>query len=267
MLTLRRAVLALAVALVAAAPAVAQSPGLSGSYDPSASGRLLAFGVYDAAGPAVIVRAPGQVPVRFEAARSPALDGERLAYVDATGIRVVAWRTAAEITRVDGALAKPALDWPHLAYVRAVPSGQRLEVVDLRTGTARLVASAGRGADLGRPAIRGGLIAWHRAAGRRSELRVTSVARLGPGRIVATSVSGLQANPSLADGRILWVEHAGSGSYLRLRRVSGGAIRTLASLGGPDRILWTTALGARRAYATRWDPAAGRAAVISRRWR
>jgi hypothetical protein len=265
---LRSALAVAAVLAAAAAPAAGQQAGLSGAYDPAASGAAVAVGVLDAGGPAVVVRAPGAGPVRYEGARAPALDGPRLAYVDATGLRVVAWRTGQELARVDGPLSKPAIDWPRIAYVRLTPSGgQRLELRNLVTGVTRLVAPAGRGIDLGRPALRGGLIAWHVAAGRRSQIRITSVARLGAGRVVASSVTGLQVNPSLADGRILWVEQAASSSYLRLRPIDGGRVRTLATLNSPNVILWTTALGQRRAYVTRWAPTRGRARVVSRAWR
>ena len=80
-------------------------------------------------------------------------------------------------------------------------------------------------------------------------------------------MTGLQVNPSLAYGHILWVEQAGSISALRLRRIGGGRVTTLNTLRGPNRILWTTALGLRTAYATRWNPVNGRAEIISRRWR
>ncbi len=74
-------------------------------------------------------------------------------------------------------------------------------------------------------------------------------------------------NPSLARGRVLWVEQIGAISHLRLRRVSRGGVRTLATLRGPGDILWTTALGDSQAYATRWNPATGRARVVRRSWR
>lgn len=264
-----RGLAAAALALAAAAgPAAAQQAGPSGSFDPAAWGGTVAVGVGGASGPAVVVRPGAGPPVRIADARSPALDGERLAHVDSAGIRVVAWRSRLEITRLDGALSKPALDWPRLAYVRATRAGgQALELVHLVTGTRREVARVARGVDLGRPALRGGLIAWHVAAGRHSEIRVTSAARLGRGRVVATSVTGLQINPSLAGRNILWVEQAASTSYLRLRAIAGGRVRTLATLPGPRYILWTTALGGRTAYATRWNPIRARGSVIARRWR
>ena len=258
----------LAAAAIAAAPAAAQQATVTGVYDPSAWGASSAVGVLDAGTASVVVRASGASVAAFPDARSPALDGELLAYVDPTGIRVVRWRTGEEVARVDGPLTKPALDWPYLAYVRT-GTGQALELRDLATGSTRLIARAAPTVDLGRPALREGFIAWHVAAGRRSQLRLAPVKgyRYGRSKLIASSVTGLQVNPSIGSGQILWVEQKASSSYLHLRRIAGGRTRTLASLRGPSRILWTTALGGRTAYVTRWNPAAGKAEVISRRWR
>ena len=85
--------------------------------------------------------------------------------------------------------------------------------------------------------------------------------------MVSASRSGLVVNPALSSGRILWVEQFGQTSYLRLRRVRGGRVRTLATLRGPSSILWTTALGPHTAFVTRWNPTTGRARVIHRLWR
>jgi hypothetical protein len=264
---------ALAAALLAAAaPAVAAGqtpvPDVRGSFDPAASGRALAFTRVDAGGAElVVVRAPRRPTAQFAAAWSPALDGDLLAYIDAAGLRVVRWTTGEEVARLPEPLAKPALDWPWVAYVRGgAAGGGRLELRNLVSGARRLVARAGTFADLGRPALRGGLVAWHVAAGRRSILRVRRVGGRRS-RIVASSVTGLQVNPSLSSGRILWVEHTGSISALRLRRLRGGPVRTLTTLRGPTRILWTTALGSRTAYATRWNPGTRRAELVSRAWR
>ncbi len=258
---------ALAAALLAT-PALAQQASTQGAYDPAAWGASTAVGVLDAGTSSVVVRASGAAVASFPDARSPALDGDLLAYADSAGIRVVRWRTGEEVARVDGPLTKPALDWPHLAYVRT-GRGQALELRDLASGRTRLVVRTAPSVDLGRPALRGGYIAWHIAAGRRSQLRLARVKgyRYGRSRVIASSVSGLQVNPSIASGRILWVEQRASSSYLHLRRIAGGRTRTLARLRGPSRILWTTALGGRTAYVTRWNPTAGKAEVISRRWR
>jgi cytochrome c biogenesis protein CcdA len=259
-------VLALAAVAFAASPAFGQG-STQGEYDPAASGRVSAVSVADAAGAAVLVR-PARLPeVRFADGRSPALDGDLLAYADAAGLRIVRWRTGEEVARLDGSLTKPALDYPRVAYIRVVPGGQRLELRNLVTGALRTVAQGGRDVDIGRPALRAGRIAWHVAAGRRSQIRLGPADGSRPATVVASSVTGLQVNPSLAYGRILWVEQAGSISALRIRRTGGGSVRTLTTLRGPNRILWTTALGLRTAYVTRWNPVNGRSEIVTRRWR
>ena len=260
-------VAALLFAAIALGSAPALAAAVTGRHDPAASGRVLAVASSDASGESVIVRPASLPEVRYVGGRSPALDGDLLAYADAAGIRIPRWRTGEEVARVEGALAKPALDYPLVPYVRAVPDGQRLELRNLATGSLRVVAKGGRGVDIGRPSVRGGLIAWHVAAGRRSQIRLGPVDGARPSRVIASSVTGLQINPSLAYGHVLWVEQAASVSALRIRRIGGGRVRTLTTLQGPNRILWTTALGLRTAYATRWNPVNGRSEIISRRWR
>ena len=213
------------------------------------------------------MRPPGAPPVGFAGGRSPSLDGDLLAYADPAGIRVVRWTTGEQVARIDGPYDAPALDWPLLAYrVQDAAGTERIDLADLTTGARQPVTGAGPNADLGRPALRGGLIAWHVASGRRSSVRLRPVVGGRRSKRIATSVTGLVVNPSLEAGNILWVEQGGVISYLRLRRISGGRVRTLATLRGPSDILWTTALGDVSAYATRWNPTAGRARVIRRTW-
>ena len=198
---LRRAALAaVATALLAVAgPAAAQQATVTGSYDPSAWGLGTAVGVLQAGTASVVVQPSGQASATFTDARSPALNGEFLAYVDTTGIRVVRWATGEQVARVDGPLSKPALNWPDLAYVRA-GTGQRLELTDLTTGHTRLIAKAAPTVNLGRPALRSGFIAWHVAAGRKSQIRLAPVDgyRYGRSKLIAASVTGLQVNPSIS---------------------------------------------------------------------
>lgn len=261
------AALLVAAAPAAGAPAGAAAAGAYGVYDPAASGRVVAHAVaVPGAPPAVWVLPPGLPGVRFDGARSPALDGDLVAYADDGGIRVVDWRTGREQARIPGAVSKPALEWPYIAYVRTQPGGLRLELLNARTGASSVVDSGHGRVDVGRPALWGGLIAWHRAAGRRSVILLRPI--LGRGRrVIARSVTGLQINPSLAQGQVLWVEQTGLSSYLRLRGIGGGRVRTLLTQRGPGRFLWTTALADRTAYATRWDPSTGRAEILARRWR
>ena len=266
------AVLIATAVLVAASPAVAQvpPPGPRGGYDPAAWGDVVAEARLDPlAGPSVQVEPAGGPPVGFAGGRSPSLSADLLAYADPAGIRVVRWTTGEQIARIDGPYDAPALDWPLLAYRVQDPTGaERIDLVDLTTGERRPVTGALPSADLGRPALRDGLIAWHVATGHVSQVRLRPV-NPGPRRskLIARSRTGLVVNPSIALGHILWVEQRGRISYLRLRRISHGPVRTLATLRGPSQFLWTTALGDTAAYATRWNPLSARARVIRRSWR
>jgi hypothetical protein len=265
------ALVAVAV-LVGASPALSQAPppAVRGGFDPAAWGDVVAEARIDPlAGPSVQVRPPGAPPIGFAGGRSPSLQGDLLAYADPAGIRVVRWTTGEQIARLDGPYDAPAIEWPLVAFRVQDPSGAEfLEVADLTTGERRGIAGARPNADLGRPALRGGLIAWHLSTGRRSQIRLRPLAAgLQRSKVIASSRSSLVVNPSLARGRILWVEQIGAISHLRLRRVSRGGVRTLATLRGPSEILWTTALGDTQAYATRWNPTSGRARVVRRSWR
>jgi hypothetical protein len=253
-------------ALLAATPAIAQAATPLGRFDPAVAGKVLALTEIGPSGSTVIVRAPGRPDVRVPGSRSPALDFDLLAYTDATGINVIRWTTAEQIARVPGAIDQAAIDWPRIAYVRRTGSGERLEMLNLVTGRRVTLSRAGPLVDIGRPALRDGYVAWHRASGQRSELRVRRV-RGGRSIVVSASRSGLIVNPALSSGRVLWVEQFGQTSYLRLRRVRGGKVRTLATLRGSSSILWTTALGPHTAFVTRWNPTTGRARVIHRLWR
>jgi hypothetical protein len=259
-------VLVALAALAAATPAVAQAATPQGRFDPAVAGKVLAFAEIDPSGSSVVVRAPGRPDVRVPGSRSPALDFDLLAYTDGAGVNVIRWTTGEQIARVPGDVDQAAIDWPRIAYVRRTGSGERLEMLNLVSGHLVTLSRAGPLVDLGRPALRGGYVAWHRASGQLSEVRVRPVSG-GRSRVVSSSRSGLVVNPALSSGRVLWVEQFGQISYLRLRRVRGGAVRTLATLRGPASILWTTALGPHTAFATRWNPFTARARVIHRAWR
>jgi hypothetical protein len=259
--------------LVGASPALGQAPpaGPRGGYDPTAWGELIAEGRLDpVAGPSVQVRPPGGAPVGIAGARSPSLSGDLLAYVDAAGagVRVVRWTTGELVARLDGPYDAPSLDWPLIAFRVLEPGGgERIDLLDLTTGSLRSMVRAGRAADLGRPALRSGLLAWHIATRHRSQVRLRPVAGGSPrSKVIASTRGGLVVNPSLARGHVLWVEQRGPISHLRLRAISRPPVRTLATLRGPSEVLWTTALGEVNAYATRWNPTAQHGRVVRRSW-
>jgi hypothetical protein len=261
------AALVAVAALAGAAPALAQSGASGGSYDPAVWGGVVAFSEADGGAGAVVLRAPGRPEVRVPGARSPSVDADLLAYADAEGVRVVRWTTGEQLARLPGRVGRPALDWPRVAVVREGRRGSRLELVNLVSGARRTVARARRGEDLGRPALRGGLLAWHHATGSRSAVLLRPARRAGRTIVVASSTTALHVNPSLAARHVAWVESRGEVSHLHIRRVRGVRVRTLVTLSGRDRILWTTALSPRRAFVTRWSLRSGRAELISLRWR
>ena len=254
------------LAAPAAAQAVAQAATPQGRFDPAVAGRVLAVTEIGPSGSSVVVRAPGRPDVRVAGSRSPALDLDLLAYTDGAGINVIRWTTGEQIARVAGDVDQAAIDWPRIAYVRRTGTGERVEMLDLVSGHRVTLSRAGPMVDLGRPALRDGYVAWHRASGRLSQVWVRAV-RGGRSMVISSSRSGLVVNPALSSGHVLWVEQIGQISSLRLRRVRGGPVRTLATLLGPSSILWTTALGPHTAFATRWNQVTGRGRVIHRAWR
>ena len=135
---------------------------------PPPLGQRVAAGVLDPAGaPAVVVRAPRRPFVR--------LGGGPLAPPGRRPARLLRHRrrargavgAAARRSPASPApLTKPALDWPYIAYIRALPTGQsRPELLKnaCSTGVTRhsVESSRSAGVNIGRPALRGGLIAWH----------------------------------------------------------------------------------------------------------
>jgi hypothetical protein len=257
----------LGVLLVAAPAAAAEPPGGTGRLDPSPSGATLAWTQLAGESSEVIVKAPARPAVRVPDARQPALNGPLLAYATTDGIAVVQWETGARVATLSGPLEKPALSWPWIAYVRRGGSRSTLELRSLTSGRVRTVASASRLEDLGRPALKAGRIAYHFTTGRRSEVVIRSLRRLRQATVVASSRTGIHVNPSLSRTHVAWVEQRGVRSWLHLRPIAGGHVRTLTSVAGGDRIFWTTGLSASRAYVTRWRLVGRRASIQSVAWR
>lgn len=272
-LTVRRGFLrpANAVALGAAAVLLAATTAVaapSGELDPSLSGSALAYTQIAGEETTVVVREAGSdVTPTFPGGRSPSVDGPLLAYVDPDGIRVVEWRTGTEVARVFGPLGKPALSWPRVAFVRTSASSRELVLADLSTGRERVVARARPTDDLGRPALRAGRLAWHVTLPRDSRLMLWNVALRGKPRAVARSRTAVHVNPSLTRGHLLWVEQRAETSRLRLLRigVTTAKPRTIATYSGRNRLFWTTALSARRAYVTAWSLGSGQSRLVGRR--
>jgi hypothetical protein len=250
-------------AALLAASAAGAATGLGPGLDPSAEPTLLARAQMDSGTSQVLVQPRGESAVSMLGA-APAVDGDLLAYEDDRGIKVIEWRTRALVARVDGSVAKPALNWPLLAFVRTDSTYKRLVVADFSNPAApteRGIARVLRKNDLGRPSLAGGRIAWHVAT--RSLSRVL-VERLSTGnrRVIAGSRIAVEANPSLTKTRVLWVDQRAPAARLRVRRLDGARIRTIYKVDGRDHRLWTTALAGRTAYVTRWTPRTGASTLV-----
>jgi hypothetical protein len=245
---------AVALAACAALLFLAPSAGAKGvrvgvGYDPTLSNGVLA---YARANGTVLLRAPGKPDVAVPGAWAPSLDGIYLAYTDANGIRIVDWRTQTEVRRVPGAVSAPALDWPFVVFRREGPRARRLVLRDLRNGRERLIATTKRSTDLGRPSLRKGWIAWHTATRSESRIvlyRISNRSR----RIVERTKIGRLANPSLHPPRLLWVHERSGSAALELGYTTRKGFRLLSRIRSRGTSFWTTALGYRVAYVTRWS--------------
>lgn len=248
------------------ATAAVQIPG-SGVTDPAISGSTLARTELAAGQTTVVISRPKRKPIRILDARHPSLNSRLIAVTVPDGVSVRQWADGREVYRVDGPVEKPSLSWPWLAYLRKVRGGTALELRNLTRGTRKVITTASSLDDLGRPSLRAGRLAWHFATARRSEIIVTTVRKPSRRRVIATSRTAIHVNPSINATHIAWVEQRASLSLFQLRRLDKPRVRSLARVSGKDRVLWTTALGRRRAYVTRWDLRRRRAAVIARTWR
>ncbi len=241
-------------------------PPSSGQSDPSVSNGVIAY-TDQANGVAnVVVLVKGAEPLVFPAGHSPSINGRRLAYVDASGIRVVDWRSGREVFRQTGPVDKPSLSGAQLAYVRHLGSRRLLIVRHLTTGRRQVVASVGAGVDLGRPALVGQRIAWHEAEGQRNQIFLRSLTT-GVTRLIASSrPSVTNVNPVMTTRHIAWTHGVGERSDVLLRRIEGGRIRTVARFVGPRFLAGTMAIAPGRVWVTRWATRKNRAAIPSYSW-
>jgi len=253
-----------AVALLACGVLLALAPSAGGAvrvaqnaYDPSHSGRVLAFATQ---GGDVVVRSPGRPEIVFQNASQPALHGKYLAYVDADGVRIVRWLDRTEVGRVPSPTAhRPALDWPLVAFVRRDGGAKRIVVRNVVKDGHKVHVSVKAAAQLGRPSLRNGRLAWHTVTRRQSSVMLKPLK--GKKRIVARSKVALVSNPSLYRSRVVWTEERSGVSYVRLGWVGAGQRRSLERMRTRARAYWTTTLGSGRAYWTRWTLASGGAAI------
>jgi hypothetical protein len=260
-------VLLVCAGLLAAAPAAGaaiQIQTVGAGLDPAAAWTVLGRARMDSGNSNVLLEPRGGAPFAAPGAAAPAVDGGLLAYQDGQGVKVIDWRTGDPVARVDGQVAKPALDWPLLAFVRTDSTYKRLVVVDFTnpaSPTERVIVRIAAGNDLGRPSLAAGRIAWHKLTATSSTVYAQRLATGGRSVIARSSVLVL-ANPSITSTRIVWVRQSSRSCILRMRRWASPTVRTIYRTSGSTRLLWTTALTGRTAYVTRWSLRTGASTLV-----
>ena len=254
----------LVCAALLAAPTAGAATSLGPGLDPAAGRTVLARAQMDGGSSRVVVEPRGEARIPVPHAASPALDGDYLAYGDAEGIKVINWRTGARVAQLDGAVAKPALDWPLLAFVRTGTTYERVVLANFTDPAAprqRGIVRTLRKNDLGRPSLAGGRIAWHIVSRAQSRVFV-QVLSTGRRTVIASSKIAVESYPSITSTRVLWVEQRAGRAFLRVRKFGHAGVRTIYSMRRRDRRLWTTALTGHTAYVTRWVPATGASTLV-----
>jgi hypothetical protein len=251
--------------LLAAAPAAgATVQTLGAGLDPAAAGTVLGRARMDSGSSNVLLEPRGETPIAVSRAGAPAVDGRFLAYEDVQGVEVIDWRTRDLVARVDGQVAKPALDWPLLAFVRTDSTYKRLVVADFTDPTSpveRVITRISAVNDLGRPSLAGGRIAWHKVTATSSRI-YAQVLATGRRSAIARSSVFVLVNPSISSRRIVWVRQNSRSCALLMRRWASPAVKRIYRTTGTTRLLWTTALTGRTAYVTRWSLGTGASTLV-----
>jgi hypothetical protein len=258
-------VLLVCAALLAAPSAgAASAQGIGVGLDPSARGTVLGRARADSGTRRVVVERANGSPVVVQAAWSPAVDGNLLAYADAGGIKVIDWSTGAPVAQVNGAVSRPALNWPLLAFVRTDATYKRLILANFTNPgapTERQITKVVRRNDLGRPSLASGRIAWHKVMAVGSQVYLQVLAS-GKRRVIARSKVAVLANPSLSATRIVWVKQLPRSCALLTRRFDSRTVKRIYRTTRKTRLLWTTALAGRTAYVTQWSQRTGASTLV-----
>jgi hypothetical protein len=263
------AALAACAVVLAAGPAQAATAVVAPqATDPSAAPGLLAYHRPGGAGVLVRDRAAAQeLPGRF-----PAVGGGHVAWVQDDRIVVARDTDLVPVASIPTAAADAvavSADWV------AWRSGDRIEAARIAIPVPRAVA---RG-DVGRPALDGALLAFHRATRTRSRLQSSDLVS-GAVHTLRSARGALLLNPTPLAGALLYVRSTADRQELRLRTADGrervlysttptarrdagkepgqgrhkhrGRVPHLAPRPRPGRTdtLWTTALTAQTAYVT-----------------
>jgi hypothetical protein len=214
----------------------------------------------------------------------PALGGGRLAWRIDSLVTVTTARSMRLVRQLKiPGTEKLAVDARWLVYRRRrADGGDTIAARSLRSPRReRIVASVRRPAQLGRPSLRGNLVAFHVVRGRTTRIMLFDL-RTHHRRTLRRGREAQVLNPSIAGSRFAYVVIARCRQELRLAPLHGGGSRVLMRLGGPGTrdaghdpghttqgsgagrcgrrpagvMLWTTAVYRGLAWVTRLRPRA-----------
>ena len=287
------AALALCAAALAATPAHAATIVAGDATDPSVDGAVLAWHARGGAGFLLaggsVVPAPGP---------RPAVGGGRIAWLQDGGVHV---RGGADLPS-GLALRAPTADavavgasW--VAWRSREGDADVLRTARLPAGTPGPVVIGPRGRELGRPALAGDALLFHRTGARGARIRLVDLTT-GVSTTVRAQRRAMLLNPTAHGGTLLYVRATAAAQQLRIGRLARASTRRDRTLyahlptarrdagyesgrrhapghrrrvarrpaPGVHDTLWTTALAPDAAYVTRVRQRAGRppAAVLLR---
>jgi hypothetical protein len=216
----------------------------------------------------------------------PAVGGALVAWYAGALVTVASRDTLAPVVQLDapGIQSLAVSDTWLVERVERFDTGTQIVVRPLADTTkSTVIASSKVRGRLGRPALSGNLVLFHRAIASGSWITAYNIAT-GARRKLRSSDDALLLNPSLLGSKLLYVRASRCSQELRVGPIGGGRERVLyrlPPLAGQDagherrhtsqgehlpcphppkpttRMLWTTALGAGFAYVTILRPVRG----------
>ncbi len=253
--------LGLVAAVLAATTATAARTDVRDAYDPSASGRTLAFQRADRDG---AVRFRGQVnplPGRDPAAGGPYLAviaGDEIQLLNRVSREPIATFPAANAESL--AISRGWLVWLVAEGARYKLRARRIDD-PANPGKVKGIASVSRPTQLGHPSLDGGRLVYSVSKRRANSIKRRNLSS-ARSRTVLRSRTDELLNPSVHGKRLVYVRvdrarqspQRTSPPKLRqrvmVRRLTGrGSGRRIYSH-GPDRTAWSTSLSGKRAYVT-----------------
>ena len=253
--------LLLLAAVLATTTATAQRIEVMNGADPSVAGKAIAFQKGNGAG---LLRAGGKT--HRLPGRDPALGGPLAAVISGDQIKILNRFKRNVLTSLSAphaealAISRDWLTYLSRSHGRTVLMARRITDM-LHPGEVKRVASADPPAAVGHPSLTGGRMVFTLSGRRSNSIRLVRL-NSGKERTLLSARSAQLLNPAILDKRLVYVR-VSRGSQgplataprplhqsLMLRRAGGHGKGHQIYRQSRHRSLWTTSLGAKRAYVT-----------------